>query len=654
MDHIYALPSNEKMVIRTNLRLGDDDPLQWPQAYVQTFPHYGCIPCRPSDLEIKNGHYSAILYHLPRNIDFEALYGSAVTGLGFLSREILSKLQEIAGVLRQKLAKHQSSVNDLCPPPIFSTLLAVIDRQLRCLQGIPMTQRQVFFVFVEAQRYMLELIAAYRYQYIYRLRMNDSNQEPPTEIAHSVGVFTRELRVADDFYRAGVPVWLIRPASSAGLVRVDSLVDIIYPADIGICLTDNPHRFPTTFKGPYGHPDKYTRFGQYSLSFVKYPDPFNRQVSVTSLVASSPAPTSMLSSSTLTVPGVVRTATPRTHQISRPCRCCFSNSMTSKLNVYGVLDSKPSQKSPAKNRDKFSKSQNPLMLLPLLAWSSALENVNRESFKRPADSKVSDGGYVFPDPALLVGPATPEKQARFIFTWLRFRHVLIYRLVSSRSTAEPIGSQLWRNILNLPVNEASKSSENTKNSQRDDLVKQLLQDCLDDDVGLNFLPLDRVLWGVTKITVDNLPDKHVIHEILWELSELNFRYEFSALNCRARLNATSGPVNDIDEQWDIIRKCFPEDTKSILVADVQNAWKGLAAARWQDRMPFVFEMHAVMKTWIRYSTCGLGSVKEHGLCEEEFLLLEELVAKFYTQSFYDFFGRAAILPCSLARPSQSH
>src|SRR6202023_2455471 len=33
--------------LRKNLRYGDDDPVQWPQPFTETYPHYACIPACP-------------------------------------------------------------------------------------------------------------------------------------------------------------------------------------------------------------------------------------------------------------------------------------------------------------------------------------------------------------------------------------------------------------------------------------------------------------------------------------------------------------------------------------------------------------------------------------------------------------------------------
>jgi len=69
---------------------------------------------------------------------------------------------------------------------------------------------------------MLEFIAAHQYMYIFKPRFAKS--EPPSEVANVVGAFVNSINDSDVFFRAGIPVWLIRPAKLAGTVRIDSLV----------------------------------------------------------------------------------------------------------------------------------------------------------------------------------------------------------------------------------------------------------------------------------------------------------------------------------------------------------------------------------------------------------------------------------------------
>jgi hypothetical protein len=41
---VPALGGDHSLFLRTSLRFGDDDPLQWPQPWVPEYPHLACIP----------------------------------------------------------------------------------------------------------------------------------------------------------------------------------------------------------------------------------------------------------------------------------------------------------------------------------------------------------------------------------------------------------------------------------------------------------------------------------------------------------------------------------------------------------------------------------------------------------------------------------
>jgi len=129
--------------------------------------------------------------------------------------------------------------------PIFGDLLVFIKRTLVSLESLPMTERQALFLFAEIQRYMLEFSAGYRYLTIYKPRM--VNVLPAsTRVEALVGAFVFTLADADNFVRAGIPVWLIRPAALAGTVRVEKLVDLIEPRD-RLCLVDAYDAYPVCY-----------------------------------------------------------------------------------------------------------------------------------------------------------------------------------------------------------------------------------------------------------------------------------------------------------------------------------------------------------------------------------------------------------------------
>jgi hypothetical protein len=112
-------------------------------------------------------------------------------------------------------------------------------------------------------------------------------------------------------------------------------------------------------------------------------------------------------------------------------------------------------------------------------------------------------------------------------------------------------------------------------------------------------------------------------KILWELSELNFRFELLALDKWA-----SGTTNEVaaEDRQDMICQCFPNNT---FIAELPHATQGPASQNWQERLPVLLRLRALMQDWQ-----GLKPTP---------LLLPDLD----TQTFFNFFGRAAVIPTRL-------
>ena len=111
------------------------------------------------------------------------------------------------------------------------------------------------------------------------------------------------------------------------------------------------------------------------------------------------------------------------------------------------------------------------------------------------------------------------------------------------------------------------------------------------DIQLNSTPSNTVFWNQHQVHADRLPEPRVAQEILWELYELNFRFEFLALEYHATMSKDKS-------REDMILACFPGGGgESVLVATISSAHLGLAAETWQARVPHVVAMRDVMESW---------------------------------------------------------
>ena len=119
---------------------------------------------------------------------------------------------------------------------------------------------------------------------------------------------------------------------------------------------------------------------------------------------------------------------------------------------------------------------------------------------------------------------------------------------------------------NMPV-----LQKQTKSGHRHTDMHQLLGNCLD-EAGLELVSgSDQAFWCEQELLTGVLPSFDVCQEMLWELYELNFRFELLALHHRAQL-----VVDDSLGHQDHVLHCFPVHGP-LLVADLSLANQGLAA-----------------------------------------------------------------------------
>jgi hypothetical protein len=114
------------------------------------------------------------------------------------------------------------------------------------------------------------------------------------------------------------------------------------------------------------------------------------------------------------------------------------------------------------------------------------------------------------------------------------------------------------------------------------------------------------------------------------LSELNFRFELLALDKQA-----SGTTNEVaaEDCQDMICRCFPNNT---FIAELPHATQGLASQNWQERLPVLLRLRALMQDWqgLKPTPLLLPDLDTLDLyTENDVRMLEDAVARYYTQTF---------------------
>ena len=118
---------------------------------------------------------------------------------------------------------------------------------------------------------------------------------------------------------------------------------------------------------------------------------------------------------------------------------------------------------------------------------------------------------------------------------------------------------------------------------------QLFEDCVDASHGVGYTGLESGIMIWNNQTVETLTDA-LKEQVLWELAELNFRFELLALDSRAN--------GDRCERQNLVAECFPGcTTATLLVTDLSMANHGLADENWEERAHYLQALKRLMKTW---------------------------------------------------------
>jgi hypothetical protein len=140
-----------------------------------------------------------------------------------------------------------------------------------------------------------------------------------------------------------------------------------------------------------------------------------------------------------------------------------------------------------------------------------------------------------------------------------------------------------------------------------------------------------------------LPPQNILREILWELYEVNFIHELQSLDRRACQNLDLLNATQLFERQIDISQCFP--TSSFRHVPIPSKNLGLADDDFDKRFRFVTGLVFVMKSWKGDKPAMLaGNLSDLQLSPNGAMELEKVVAKYYCQQFFNYFGRAAQVP----------
>ena len=138
--------------------------------------------------------------------------------------------------------------------------------------------------------------------------------------------------------------------------------------------------------------------------------------------------------------------------------------------------------------------------------------------------------------------------------------------------------------------------------------------------------------------VDNLEAQ----AMLWCLSELNFRLELLALHkC-----AGTARCDAVNCNQDV---CNALQLTSLQAVDMVTAVEGFHSSDWWSCLPSLLQLASLMRVWSGNKPLPiLHNQPLAKYTEHDTSVLEDTVAQFYTDTFFIFFGHAAVISTHLS------
>ncbi|TFK58306.1 hypothetical protein BDN72DRAFT_906865, partial [Pluteus cervinus] len=506
---------------------------------------------------------------------------------------------------------------------------------------------QLQFTWTDVQRLSLELIGILDYMQIHHPCMIGL-KDPAIKTAHTIGAFTYSTIVAQEFQRAGLPVWLIQPFDKLPTTRIDAVTDARLPLNFVVSRDASPLPFPAFDILP-DDAQKYAKMAKNHRNLYQPPEPFKLEFKSRKPLPLSRGPSrdheSTPRSSTYTSRslGASRSSSDAPHSSNRSRSSNTSRSPS--LSRSFTAPSDVSRSSAHSQRSVTSPQESYLNLLFCPPTSECWHKALRTPLPTPATTKPV--GWLFPNVALFLRVTTDEKRFQYVSNWLRHREDLIFRLTDPTFIVVPLRSQDWRDFLNFGDTQPTtrEDGSTSKVYARRKAVLEMLGTCTNAS-GIQVADGSSnagLMWNGSTLTRDQILSPRILCQVLMELNELNFRFELAALDRHHRSPEQEDVWNMAEENTNILH-CFPATT-SLLYVDLSEFRYGLAGTIQRSRSPYVMSLGRIMSNWDHCPGVIMNGHSNVGrMTAEQYTDFENAVASFYVHTFYYHFGRLPAVP----------
>ncbi|KAJ6498851.1 hypothetical protein C8R45DRAFT_1093147 [Mycena sanguinolenta] len=602
-----------EICMRLDMRWGPDEPTLWPLEFSWHYPHFGAIPRR---------QLRSVMWGNPTRNDFVSPESGLTLTRG-LGKLIPSKISILSPLVHDLLdACERYSNNPAAVPqslPVLKQLMDGLRYELERLCSLPSTFERMVLGITNLQRSYLELAGFLNYMTIYKPRMEDTSLAGGAPDMDVLGVFTSNPVVAEAFHRARLPFWLMRPITSfadKNILRVLTPLDPAEWLELGLVQGFTPIPVDGSLES------RIQGVRESTISLPWYKNPFHAADRGKPVEVHSMSGRGEGSAGGATSGGAVGRSRGKGKGDEQ------KNRRRPSSQPYPLK--KPQSNAPP-HRNKYEHFVSPFMASPLPAWASALAAVDRT--KPSLRGTCPLNLYPLPEPALLVSASSEARVQLLLHHYQLMRDALLFRLGDCEDLQEPFTVQEWRDILSGKLVKQGKAGSLLE--ERTAGIEQALRPAMK-------------ACGITELVGFPVPPECVpqmsttrAQEITWELAEINFRFELVSLDLLA-----SGL-----DRFEACVKCF---SSRMIIPRLDEGNRGFASGSPLDRLPHLLCLTCLMLDWTYSPRPTFIDIAASGKLDATqwdpltVVKLEEDIAHYYTQTFYHYFGRAAVVPLCLA------
>ncbi|KAI6142446.1 hypothetical protein BKA82DRAFT_149196 [Pisolithus tinctorius] len=304
---------------------------------------------------------------------------------------------------------------------------------------------------------------------------------------------------------------------------------------------------------------------------------------------------------------------------------------------------RPAASSSAGGESKWEEPNLPDIPKPhsvfVAAWREADKNLQRVS------SGLMDPGYRFPKPTLFVNVSMLERKKIYLFNWLSACALWISQVDLCSPSRFP-SPQMWRDFLNTIDTDPLPSTQTA-------LRKLAVRDILGDGIinsaqGLAGAP-EEITWRGMQVKISSLlnPPLWFIRSLLWELYELNFRYELYVLDQAFVPNLwTSSDEMQLTRQT-LLYSIIPGESSLVMWSESlpqDSCELGLCATDVLTTLPYINKFCHLLSAWPGAPAHLQYPVKMKDQDNKEVYAVFSLACRFYVQTAFDFHRQQPSLP----------